>query len=93
MTQCFVYNSVIYSAHVACHMIEGDIPVSAPPTWIKMQDSSGGGSLRQRLGTLLQSLGGRTGSSSRPEEPWKPDQTAYFTEDILHVKSLSLNTM
>lgn len=37
----------------------------------------------QRLGTLIQSLGGRSGGSTRPEEPWRQDQAVYFTEEIL----------
>ena len=41
--------------------------------------------LMQRLGTLIQSLGGRSGGSTRPEEPWRQDQAVYFTEEILKV--------
>lgn len=49
--------------------------------------ASGGGGFRQRLGTFLQNLGGRT-SSSRPEEAWKPEQTVLLTEEIIKVIQL-----
>ena len=51
-----------------------------------MQEGQGqGSSLRQRIGSLLQNLGGRN-TSSRPEEPWKPEQVTFLTEDILRVR-------
>uniref|UniRef100_A0A1X7VTP7 Rap-GAP domain-containing protein n=1 Tax=Amphimedon queenslandica TaxID=400682 RepID=A0A1X7VTP7_AMPQE len=48
-----------------------------------MQEGQGqGSSLRQRIGSLLQNLGGR-GTSSRIEETSKPEQVSFLTEDIL----------
>ena len=47
----------------------------------------------QRLGTLIQSLGGRSGGSTRPEEPWRQDQAVYFTEEILKVCNTFYYTM
>jgi tuberous sclerosis protein 2 len=47
-----------------------------------MQESQTNSGFRQKIGSLLQNLGGR-GTSSRPEEPPKPDQKAFLTEDAL----------
>ena len=56
-----------------------------------MQEGQGqSSSLRQRIGSLLQNLGGR-GTSSRIEEACKPEQVSFLTEDILRVPDSSIN--